>query len=85
MTMRKDPMSAAAEAVNAIERICRGQAPADGAAADALNVEGQALMCTVGRMDIYPNQVGAGCTSPWKNNIRVWSHSLWVLLLVSAC
>jgi hypothetical protein len=54
-------MSAAAEAVNAIERICRGQPPADGAAADALDVEGQALMCTVGRMDIHPNQVRGSC------------------------
>jgi hypothetical protein len=58
MPMRKDPMSAAAEAVNAIERICTGQAPADGAADAALNVDGQALVCTVGKLDVHPNQVG---------------------------
>jgi hypothetical protein len=49
-------MSAAAEAVNAIERICTGQPPADGAV-DALSVEGQALVCTVGKLDVHPNQV----------------------------
>ena len=84
MAMRKDPMAAAAEAINAIERICKGQPPADSTVAAAANtttsssssssstssgsgsstagatldVEGQALVCTVGRLDVHPNQVG---------------------------
>jgi len=58
MLMRRDPMAAAAEAINAIERICRGQPPADTTTGTTtLDVEGQALVCTVGKLDVHPNQV----------------------------
>lgn len=73
MLMRKDPMSAAAEAVNAIERICMGQAPADGAAADAHNVTAQALVCTVGKLDVHPNQVPGG--GGWRASERCFGES----------
>jgi hypothetical protein len=72
MPLRKDPMAAAAQAISAIEAICTGQprlvaagnsnsssssSSSSSSGAAALAVEGEALMCTVGRLHVYPNQV----------------------------
>jgi len=52
MHLRRDPMPAAAEAISAIESICTGSH--EGA---DLPVEQEALVCTVGRLHVHPNQV----------------------------
>ncbi|KAF6265504.1 hypothetical protein COO60DRAFT_959587 [Scenedesmus sp. NREL 46B-D3] len=53
MPLRKDPMLAAAEAIGAIEETCMGRGDELG----QLRVEGEALMCTVGSIQVHPNQV----------------------------
>lgn len=53
MPSRRDPMSAAAEAISAIEGTCLGRSDHLG----GVDVEGEALVCTVGRIHGHPNQV----------------------------
>eukprot|EP00878_Enallax_costatus_P027479 GHUV01029596.1.p1 GENE.GHUV01029596.1~~GHUV01029596.1.p1 ORF type:complete len:398 (+),score=87.14 GHUV01029596.1:174-1367(+) len=53
MDLRKDPMAAAAAAIHAIEATCTGTHDDSG----GLDVSGEALVCTVGRIHAHPNQV----------------------------
>lgn len=50
MHLRHDPMAAAGEAIHTIESTCSGNE-------GGLDTEGQALVCTVGRLHTHPNQV----------------------------
>lgn len=60
MALRKDPMSAAAEAISTIENTCLGSTDDLG----GVDVEGEALVCTVGRIHVHPNQV-SGKAGSW--------------------
>ncbi len=53
MPLRKDPMAAAAEAIGAIEGTCLGVSDSLG----GVSVDNEALVCTVGRLHVHPNQV----------------------------
>lgn len=55
MALRRDPMSAAAEAISAVEGTCLGRTDELG----GVEVEGEALVCTVGSIRVHPNQVSS--------------------------
>jgi allantoate deiminase len=83
MALRRDPLTAAAEAVGALERLCAAAARGDAAAAEAEAAggatgaaltggggprQGSGLVCTVGALGVWPN---AGNVIPGRVNFTV--------------
>ena len=75
MTIRKDPLAAAAEAISAVERRCQGgrlnvkaEEAAEEDQADSASGADPSLVCTVGSISVWP---GASNVIPGSANFSV--------------
>ncbi|KAL4419269.1 hypothetical protein ABPG77_004827 [Micractinium sp. CCAP 211/92] len=73
MSLRKDPMAAAAEIIAGLERSCNG-GNADGGPTNLDLASDESLVCTVGSMSIWPN---AGNVIPGHLNFTLDIRSRW--------
>lgn len=73
MSLRKDPMAAAAEIISGLERSCNG-GNADGGPSNPDLASDESLVCTVGSLSIWPN---AGNVIPGHVNFTLDIRSRW--------